>query len=361
MQVDFARLSDYHQLGKVRHSVHPDRDLHVWCYSQATVFSRDWDDLTRLCRGLVTDGEGVVISRPYPKFFNWGEPLAPGPEITQGPFQAFDKEDGSLIVVGLDVDGAPVVSTKGSFTTWHSEVARGLLGGWKPAPGTTALFEFIHPQNRIVIDYGDREALVLLGAVSNEDGCDHFTPEQYADESGWPGDLAKPRAFNLQNILRTVQDPENGPNREGFVLIWPNPLGPSTRVKIKFAQYMQLHATLSRLSNVAVWEALSTGTFDALLEAVPDEMYEKVRECADELSQAFAETCGHAFQVAEKARLLHDTRANQARYILSQKDIESSLVFAALDSPTFPRDPRLDKRVWAKIKPERDATWTFLK
>ena len=58
MQIDFDRLSRYHEDGKIRHSVSTERpDLHVWCYSQATVYNEDWDDLTRLCRGLVTDSD----------------------------------------------------------------------------------------------------------------------------------------------------------------------------------------------------------------------------------------------------------------------------------------------------------------
>lgn len=354
MQVDFDRLSKYHEEGKLRHSVDPSGDLHIWCYSQATVYNRDWDDLTRLCRGLVTDADGYVVSRPFPKFFNWGEPEAPGPEITQGPFWAYDKEDGTLIIVGTDRDGGVVVSTKGSFSTWHSEAAREMLEGWKPVPGSTAIFELIHPDNRIVIDYGQRKDLVLLGAVANETGEDHFTPENYAIESGWYGELVKPRAFNLQNMLRTVQDPEAGPNREGFVLLWPNPDGPSPRVKIKFAQYIQLHATLSRLSNVAVWEALSNGTFEALLEIVPDEMYDKVRECADELNQRFVRIKVDA-QFLKAAADHFDTRKEQADFLLKQHNDLAPIVFKMLDGRN------VDHMIWSQIKPARDTTWTFLK
>lgn len=353
MQVDFDRLSQYHESGKVRHSVDPSGALHVWCYSVQTVYSRDWDDLTRLCRGLVTDGEGNVISRPFPKFFNWGEPEAPGEEITAGPFWAYDKMDGSLIVVG-NRDGEAVVSTKGSFTTWHSETAREMLEGWKPVEGSTAIFEFIHPDNRIVVDYSGASELVLLGAVANEDGCDHFTPEQYADESGWYGRLVAPHAFRLQAILQTTANPENGPNREGFVLLWPNPEGPSPRVKIKFAQYMNLHRALSRLSNVAVWEALSTGTLEPLLEAVPDEMFNQVRECADELNLAFNKCLAATDVYVAHAQSNFITRKDKAEWILANAP-NPALVFKLLDNKNA------DEAIWREIKPERDTTWTFLK
>lgn len=351
MQVDFDRLSKYHAEGKLRHSVSPGGDLHVWCYSQATVFARDWDDLTLLCRGLVTDGEGTVVSRPFPKFFNWGEPLAPDETVTQAPFWAYDKVDGSLIVVGLR-DGEAVVSTKGSFTTWHSEAARALLQGWKPVEGSTAIFELIHPDNRIVIDYGGREELILLGAVANETGEDHFRPDDYAEESGWIGETVHPRSFNLHNMLQSIQDPEAGPDREGFVLLWPNPDGPSPRVKMKFIQYINLHRALSRLSNVAVWEALSTGLFDALLEVVPDEMYDQVRDCSNELSKAFMAIEVECMLYLEQARELPDRKA-QAEFL---KDIKyKSVVFKMIDGKVW------DHLIWKEIKPERDQSWTFLK
>jgi hypothetical protein len=356
MWVDFDRLSQYHEQGKLRHSVDESRNLHVWCYSQATVFNREWDDLTRLCRGLVTDANGNVASRPFPKFFNWGEPLAPGSEITRKPFWAYDKLDGTLIIVGRDADGDVVVSTKGSFSTWHSEAARELLNGWEPVQGSTGIFELIHPKNRIVVDYGKREELVLLGAVANEDGCDHFTPENYADESGWFGAICPPQKLVLANLLNTVQDTEAGTNREGFVLLWPNPDGPSDRVKIKFAQYVHLHRVLSRLSNVAVWEALKLNMFDALLDVVPDEFYEQVRECSVDIQEAVDRVLADARVVVQTARTRSSERREQAAHILKHAE-HSGICFSLLDG----KDDAARAKAFDATKPARDESWTFLK
>jgi len=354
MQVDFDRLMGYHQAGKLRHALHPDRDLHVWCYSQATVFTRDWDDLTRMCRGLVTDSEGNVASRPFPKFFNWGEPEAPSdPSI---PFWAYDKMDGSLIVVGADIHGKRVVSTKGSFTTWHSEKAAQLLGNWKPRSGWTAMFEFIDPGNRIVVDYGEQSGLVLLGAVENKSGEDHFTPDDVADGMDWMGDTVVGREFNLVHMLHTVSNPDNGKNKEGFVLVYPNPDGPSPRLKIKFAQYVNLHRTLSRLSNVSVWEALSNDTFSDLLEVVPDELFDKVRQCADDLISDHMIQKQIAQTIADVAIATYGTRREQADFILGdQNEANPALVFKILDGKD------ITDAAWALVKPELDRSWAFLK
>lgn len=357
MQIDFDRLMRYHEDGKIRHSVSTERpDLHVWCYSQATVYNSDWDDLTRLCRGLVTDSEGNVFSRPFPKFFNWGQPEAPGPEVTSQPFTAYDKMDGSLIIVGTDSNGDAVVSTKGSFDTWHSAEARKMLGDWAPKPGSTVIFEFIHPDNRIVVDYGVREELVLLGAVWNDDGLDHFKPHDVANEMNWFGSVVNPRKFHLPTLLQTIADPENGENREGFVLVWDSPDGPAHRVKLKFAQYVNLHRTLSRISNVSVWEALKDGTFEALLELVPDEIYDKVRETADDLISKHEALRIEIETEAVLAKGGRTLRKEQAEYVLHESTTEhKSIVFAVLDRKD------ITDRVWDAIKPERDESWAFLK
>lgn len=356
MQVDFDRLMEYHNDGRLRHSVDERRGLHVWCYSQSTVYEAQWDDITMLCRGLVTDGDGNVVSRPFPKFFNWGQPLAPDPHEMKGPFWAYDKMDGTLIIVGTDANGDAVVSTKGSFSTWHSEAAREMLEGFKPVPGSTAIFELIHPANRIVVDYHDREELVLLGAVAHVDGCDHFTPEDYAAESGWHGALCPPQALHLPTLLQTVQNPEAGVNREGFVLVWPNPDGPSTRVKVKFAQYLHLHHVLSRLSNVGVWEAMRDGTFETLLDLVPDEMYDLVRECSTDIRIAVDKVLADARVTAQTAQTRFPTRAGQAAHI-NQHAEHRSICFALLDG----KDDKANRLAFEVAKPERDTSWTFLK
>lgn len=359
MQVDFDRLSRYHEDGKLRHSVHPDRNLHVWCYSQSTVYNRDWDDLTRLCRGLVTDSEGNVASRPFPKFFNWGEPGAPD-DVTK-PFIAYDKMDGSLIVVGRDTHGDRVVSTKGSFTTWHSERATELLGTYVPPVGTTVLFEFIDPGNRIVVDYGGFSGLYLLGGVENETGADHFTPDEIAEGTNWFGEVTVSRNFKLQHMLITVQDPENGPNKEGFVLVYPNhgldsEPGPSERVKIKFAQYVQLHHTLSRLSNVSIWEALRSGMFEALLDVVPDEMYDKVREYSTEITAEVDGLLTEARELAVVAKVGRTLRSEQAEFVKANAE-NTSLVFNLLDG----KEDQARAKAYDIVRPTLDQAWTFLK
>jgi RNA ligase len=246
-----------------------------------------------------------------------------------------------------------VVSSKGSFTAWQIELAELLLANWKPRAGWTAMFELIDPANRIVVDYGTASGLTLLGATDNETGEDHFDPDDVADGMDWFGDTAIPREFNLQNMLQTISNPDNGVNKEGFVVVYPNPNGPSVRVKLKFARYREAHRTLSRLSNLVVWEALASDGLARLMEIVPDKLYKEVVECADALVLARATVESNARRDLSKLSKLR-TRKEQAAHVKSTAMDNPKLVFALLDG----RD--ITQGSWDVVKPHPVVPWSFL-
>lgn len=346
-------LTEYASDGRIKRS---SRDGYsVWCYTQNTVYSRYWDEVTMACRGLVTrDSDGGLVSRPIRKFFNVGEPEA---LVRHDRFFAYDEVDGSLIVVGRD-NGQAVVSTKGSFDTWHSEAARGLLSGFVPPKGVTAVFELIHPDNRIVLDYQGYEGLYLIAAIDNVTGADIGTSEEVADFMGWHGDVVARRSFDLQRMMETVKDPLNGEGREGFVIVWPNDNGPWDRIKLKFAQYVLLHGIYTGLTNRKVWEVLQDDSWtdwDALLEIAPDELHGAIKSCARELADQANRLCAQAETLVTAVSLM-PTRKEQAEYILANSTRPvSGLAFAALD------DKDVHKLALQQVRPaeSRNLAGTF--
>src|SRR6185369_15422771 len=128
-------------------------------------------------------------ARPFAKFFNHGQPGAPGIDLTE-PVAVSDKADGSLGI--LYPDGAGwAVATRGSFASDQARHATALLAtrypDFTPPPGLTVLFEIIYPANRIVLDYQGLDDLVLLGAVDIATGRS-FGPEAVPD---WPGPVVE--------------------------------------------------------------------------------------------------------------------------------------------------------------------------
>ena len=306
--IDQKTLLEYQERGLIKSS--KGGEFTVWCYTPDCVISHTWDDVTRACRGLVFHDDGTLVSRPYPKFFNWNQPEA---VMERGPFDAYEKMDGTLIVVG-NYNEEPVVCTKGSFSTWHTEKAKSLLMGYCPPPGVTALFELISPENRVVIDYEGFEGLVLLGGVWNDTGEDTEQPDEFATNTGWPGEVVVRRNFNIYTMLNTIQDPEAGAGHEGFVVVWTKQGQPSNRVKLKFDSYMKLHAIYSDLTTKRVWNAVYDDNVVELLALAPDEFEDAIQKCAAEIDDQAYHTIFEARSFAAVAKQL-DTRAEAARYI----------------------------------------------
>ncbi|TXH43266.1 MAG: hypothetical protein E6Q97_34350 [Desulfurellales bacterium] len=339
--IDQTDLLIYEQKGLIKSS---SRDGYtVWCYTQRCVVENAWDEVTMACRGLVFADDGTLVSRPFKKFFNWDQP---GAVIEQGPFLAYDKMDGTLIVVG-EYEGEAVVSTKGSFDTWHSEAARGLLLGFVPPKGYTCMFELIHPDNRIVVDYGDYTGLVFLGALENETGADYLLPEDAAEEFGWHGDVVVRRSFNFNSMTNTIQNPEAGEGREGFVVVWPKEGASSNRVKLKFAMYVALHGIYTGLTNRRVWEHIVNGTMDDLYEVAPDELHDAIRETEREIRAKVEDYVNTAHLEAVQAAFLHPDRKSVAEYFAAHS-VDRTLAFLAYDE----KWDRLLQKATDKARPE---------
>lgn len=118
-------LEKYYNEGWLYKQTHPTLDLTIWNYSAKTQYERNWDSITLMCRGLVTNSNGIVIARPFEKFFNYeevvngwkGEKLIP-----DEPFDVYKKMDGSCIICFFYNDEW-ICATRGSFISEQSQEA----------------------------------------------------------------------------------------------------------------------------------------------------------------------------------------------------------------------------------------------
>ena len=237
--------------------------LRLYCYSNATVYERSWDAVTLLARGLVLDvDERRVVATPFTKFFNIGERADPIPDL---PFEAFEKLDGSLVIV-FHHRGRWRCATKGSLASDQAKWAERWLACRDLSalkPGTTYLAEAVYPANRVVVRY-DEEGLFLLGAYAG-DGRELAYDELHA--VGWP--VVRRRAFGavseLLALAKTLPVTE-----EGFVVRFADGL----RLKVKGDEYRRVHRLVSGISPLAVWEALRAGDdLAAWRRGLPEEFW----------------------------------------------------------------------------------------
>lgn len=308
---------------------HPEANLFIYNYSPKVQYEKLWDEITMMARGLILDTEMNIAARPFGKFFNLEEHTES--EIPNLPFDVYEKMDGSLGILYW-LNDKPFIATRGSFNSEQSQHANEILYSKYPHTfdnidkSSTYLFEIIYPQNRIVVDYGLIDDLVLLTIINNETG------EERIEDIGFP--IVK--KFDGINDLKELKALEQD-NKEGFVVRFKN----GFRVKMKFAEYVRLHRIITGISNIVIWEYLSEGkSFDELLEKVPDEFYQWVKKTKEQLENNFNSIKKECESVYKK----FETRKETAIYFQTQK--YPAVLFLMLDKKST------DKAIWKLVRPE---------
>ena len=110
-RVDLGRLRTLVEQKYLSVERHPEADLYIWNYTPKTQFDRYWMDETRMRRGLITTGDGTVVSRPFAKFFGVDELPSVGLARPQEPFEVYERLDGSLGILYW-VGSEPRVATQ---------------------------------------------------------------------------------------------------------------------------------------------------------------------------------------------------------------------------------------------------------
>jgi len=337
---------------------HPTDDLWILNYTPECQFSKAWDKVTLQCRGLIMNAQGHVVARPFRKFFNFSEHSDSSlPPIPVGsPFKAFEKMDGSLGIAYVSSRGWEI-STRGSFESDQAKYATNLLHTKyshlvpKLNPGWTYLFEIIYPENRIVVDYGKEEKLVLLGVVMTLTGHEIPLLPLFAD-LGFP----LPQVFEAQDLESLPRDTQNF---EGYVVRFDNGL----RVKVKLDDYVRLHKLMTGITPNRVWEMLASGqNVRAAIAELPDEMYDEVSAVAEAIeAEAVSLFLMHCLALnslnleglsrkEQAAKILDLHRRSQVEPVVGEYIIplNSAVLFLLLDGQA----EWAKEKMWNLVKPK---------
>lgn len=331
--------------GYVRERRHPDLPLNILNYTERAQFDRVWNPVTRQCRGLIYNTQsGEVVARPFPKFFNYGEEDV-SDSYYDSPVTVTDKLDGSLGILYQEWAGGPfAIATRGSFTSDQAlhatEVLRREYPMHAPQPGFTYLFEIIYPENRIVVDYKDRDDLVLLGAVNMENGWS-TGPHEWLN---WPGPHAEVLPYRT---FREAIAARPRKNAEGMVVHF---VSMDKRLKLKQPDYVELHRLVTGLNERRVWENMKAGrTLDEILEPLPEEFHPWVRKVYDDLE-------GDWYNIWNTQQTRYYSIIRHLPEGFTRKDFalravkysESALLFLVHDN----RTDALAEKIWDLLKPE---------
>lgn len=321
MDVDIDRIESLAEDGYIR-KVKNGR-MALYNYAPKTQYEGFWCRETMMCRGLILGDDGEVIALPFGKFFNWGE----GGRTSDCALREItEKLDGSLGIL-YRKDGYHI-ATRGAFDSDQAKWATHALGRFdlRHLPEElTLLFEIIYPDNRVVVDYGPREDLVLIGVRNRLTGWDGFYPDLVglAEEYGF----SVPGLTELSGVEATIEAAKTLElSEEGWVLRFSD----GTRFKVKGDAYREVHRFLNHASFRHVLEAVRDGCWKDYVEYIPDEFLDEVRRWEREIQQRVCEVesrVGVAFDAAPK-----DTRKAFALWVREQHPQEAAYLFAKLDS-----------------------------
>jgi RNA ligase len=275
----------------------------------------------------VVHDDGRIVARPLDKFFNLDEhPSTRREALPEGALEVTDKLDGSLVILRDDPDGI-AASTRGSFLSEQALWAT----AWLRARGTprleedlTVCAEFISPRNRIVLDYGAREEVVVLAARRVSDGRELQRPEleRVADRLG----LSLVPQRQVSSLQALLQEAEGALGIEGFVARWPH----GVRAKVKTPEYRRIHRQRCYLTPELVRDALAAGGLDGLMMEMPEEIWPEIRGMAAEIEARVA-------RVTEVARRKHAElaeRSGPSRKVyasFAKREPEAKFLFLLLD------------------------------
>lgn len=254
-------------------------------YSRDCQFGESWNLVNELCRGLIVDRvEKRIVALTIPKFFNLNER---GNTFKNLPYSCTEKMDGSMGVVWFH-NNRWNVSTRGSFSSPQAIKGYEMLRDNYPRfhvcthPKITYICEIIYPENRIVVDYGKQEKLVLLAAFDTEthEELDDDVLDVVAEASG----LERPNKYKFNSFLELETTVKAWPKeQEGVVIRFSD----GHRIKIKAEIYCNLHKTLSHFSPLSVWEAVRDNVEIDYIKQLPDEFQDQYKLWrSDFLSQA---------------------------------------------------------------------------
>lgn len=275
-------LNKYKGSGHLMNQTHPNLPIAIWNYTNQTQYEGFWNDITLSARGLVTDNKGNIINNPIPKFFNYSEEK--GKEVCEfnNRHKIYKKYDGSLIMVFYYEDRL-VVCSRGSFYShqaiWAMEIIESK--NMRFEKGLTYCFELIHPDNRIVCDYGSKEDLILL-AVRENGGIE-------LDLSAFDNDFNTAEMVDIHiedyNDLNNISS-ENIDDEEGYVFLFQS----GGRCKLKFDEYKRLHAIVTNTSSYDIWKIMKgRGNINEILDTVPDEFMSFVKDQLSEINNSYIE------------------------------------------------------------------------
>lgn len=300
---------------------HPSTDLYIVGYhNRKPGLPIVWDEINKQLRGLIIDKQGNIVARSFPKFFTFKDYLTTNRiilgsgdtvKIPDCGYKIYEKVDGTMSILYW-VDGKPFLASQRSFTSPNAVKATEILYSKyihlfsKLRKDVTYIFEAIYPNTKVMVNYDEREDLVLIGQIENNTGL-----ELPLEDIGFPVAKEYTTQYGHINDFEELAKLDI-PNLEGFVITYENHI----KIKIKFPWFSEAHALADKIimqnyfllenkkklsnllgfehkkvSNIDIWDCLKNSkTLETIMYKVPEDYYSTgfevwVNEIVQELNE----------------------------------------------------------------------------
>lgn len=270
-----AKIEDMVESGYIRNG-QCDVGLSIYNYTQKTQYEQNWNDQTRVCRGLVLDESGKIIIKPPQKFFNVGEPNAAKIDVQNAIIS--EKLDGYYIAIKWDPTYGLVVTSRGSFDNKYTEAAKAFI--------TEEVEELLKKKMNhtffceLLQDFPGDESIIVTKHGDPKLVCWAYMDDKYHElPPNENGIFLSAKQFSTYPEAKKYLEQQV----EGVVA---RDRKTNSRVKIKTEWFIKMHRLISDCTKRRVWELLKS---DARVEEldIPDELYGQMADWQDELLAKF--------------------------------------------------------------------------
>ncbi len=330
-----------------------------------------WTQANKHFRSSLWDSDGNLVSAAFPKFMNWGEKPEHFPVPTSiKNTHIVEKVDGSLLILSK-WNGNLMLRTRGTVDATHLDNGHelelfkqkylpkfdGLLGNKRQRDSWdfSFLFEWVSPNQRIILNYGDSPEWYLVGHVNHDD----YSLMEQDLLNVWAKDVIgcpRPPSYTFPSVEDLMSGVEQWKGKEGVVIYSDN--GQMLH-KVKGMWYLALHRMKEALASIDkvidVWyeqgepsyqdfAAYITNQFDFELWSQIRGESSRICDASKEVAQIVA---GMQRFVTETILPMGDpkdkkTRAQMAPKVLGAYGITSraNFVFKMMDGKTLDSEDR---------------------
>lgn len=284
---NWSEINELVEGGYLRKVISPCGKLFILNYTDKTTYERKWNIHTLNNRGTVYEtATNKLVSRPFKKFFNLCELNTRKQKrlLERKSYTVHEKCDGSMIHI-FRYEGKWWCCTRGSFTSDQAIKASELLNNYRMdlvAPVYTLVCEVIYPSNKIIVNYGDQEKLVLLAAFNKHTCREESLTYTEVISIGSGIELAKRYKYSIEQCIELQKTLPK--DEEGFVIRFDN----GERVKVKGEEYLKIARVLSHCSPLSLWKTMEKGKVSGKVKAeIPEEIYPEIEPIITRLENKF--------------------------------------------------------------------------